>query len=509
MADQPARRPSIESTHSKTSAHAPVALPAPVVQDAVDGKPSAWSRMTRSTRNALAPPTRFVIKWLRKTNLTMWIILGLVLGIVVGHTAPKFSVKIKPMADIFLRMISSLVTPLIFSTLVVGIAAHGDDLAAVGRLAIKALIYFEVVSTLAILLGLLMVNAVKPGKGTKITNSDIPKTNGTITWDGELFKIIPKSFFAAAAEGEVLQIVFCSLMFAVALCRVPSRKHRATMMAFLSSLSETMFKVTGLVMNYAPIGIGCALASTVGKNGLKVLISLGKLVGTLYGTLVLFILVVLVPIMLITKVPIKTFFKTIWQPFLLAFSTASSESALPQAMENLEKMGIPKKIVGFVIPTGYSFNLDGTSLYLSLAAIFCAQATDTHLSASKQAVLMLTLMLTSKGVAAIPRASFVVLSAALSSFNIPNDALALILGVDAFMDMARTGVNVMGNCLAACVIARWEGAYPPHGRFEGRWAHMDPKLQTNNSEEDEDNGEWRDSRSDYHKTEEGIAHHHH
>ncbi|KAI8325781.1 sodium:dicarboxylate symporter [Martensiomyces pterosporus] len=488
-------------------------MPVPATHgDDTSERPSAWSRMTQSVKNALAPPFRFVIKWLRKTNLTMWIILGLVLGIVIGHTAPSFSVKIKPLADIFLRMISTLVVPLIFSTLVVGIAGHGDDLAAVGRLAIKSLIYFEIVSTLAILLGLLMVNAIKPGKGTVIKASeDIPKTNGTITWDGELFKIIPKSFFQAASDGEVLQIVFCAIMFAVALCRVPARKHRQTMLAFLKSLSETMFKVTGLVMNYAPIGIGCALASTVGKNGLSVLISLGKLVGALYGTLVIFIIVVLIPIMLIAKIPIKTFFRTIWQPFILAFSTASSESALPKAMENLEKMGIPEKIVGFVIPTGYSFNLDGTSLYLSLAAIFCAQATDTHLSASKQVVLMFTLMLTSKGVAAIPRASFVVLSAALSSYNIPNDALALILGVDAFMDMARTGVNVMGNCLAACVVARWEGAYPPYGRWEGRWAHMDPRLRAED-EDDEDNvrqGDWKDSHSESRKIEEGVTHHRH
>ncbi|KAJ1944324.1 hypothetical protein EC988_006017, partial [Linderina pennispora] len=241
-------------------------------------------------------------------------------------------------------------------------------------------------------------------------------------------------------------------------------------------------------------------------NGLKVLISLGKLVGALYGTLAIFVIIVLIPIMLLFKVPVKIFFRTIWQPFLIAFSTASSESALPKAMENLEAMGIPKNIVGFVIPTGYSFNLDGTSLYLSLAAIFCAQATDTHLSVSKQVVLMLTLMLTSKGVAAIPRASFVVLSAAIGNFDIPNDALALILGVDAFLDMARTGVNVMGNCLAACVIARWEGQYPPHGRWEGKWAAMDPSLKR----EEENNSEWReDETGDSRKIEEGISHHIH
>ncbi|KAJ2272105.1 hypothetical protein J3F81_003187, partial [Coemansia sp. RSA 371] len=371
----------------------------------------------------------------------MWIILGLVLGIVVGHTSPSFAVRAKPLADVFLRMISSLIAPLIFSTLVIGIAAHGDDLATIGRLAIKALVYFEIVSTLAILLGLLMVNITKPGKGTHIEHSDnVSATNNTITWDGELFKIVPKSFFAAAVDGEILQIVFCALMFAIGLCKVPSRNVRQAMISFLHALSETMFKVTGLVMNYAPIGIGFSIAATVGKNGLGVLVSLGKLVGVLYGTLAIFIIVVFVPIMLISRVPVKKFFLTTWQPFLLAFTTASSESALPKAMECLEhKMGIPKKIVGFVIPTGYSFNLDGTSLYLSLAVIYCAQATNTSLPLGKQLVIMLTLMLTTKGMAAVPRASFVVLSAALGNFNIPNDALSLVLGVDAFMDMARTG----------------------------------------------------------------------
>ncbi|KAJ1934859.1 hypothetical protein EC988_008671, partial [Linderina pennispora] len=274
MAAGSSRPHSIQSVHREL----PVAEPAAVIE-ADDEKPSAWSRMMASTKRKLAPPSRFVWKYLRKTNLTMWILFGLVLGIIVGNFAPDFSVKIKPLADAFLRMIQTLVVPLIFSTLVVGIAGHGDDLFTVGRLAIKSLIYFEVVSTLAILLGLLMVNAIKPGKGVKIdTDSKANTTAGSpITWDGELFKIIPKSFFQAASDGEILQIVFCSLMFAVAICRIKVAEYKVPMLRFLTSLSKIMFGVTALVMNYAPIGIGCSIAATVGKNGLKVLISLGKL----------------------------------------------------------------------------------------------------------------------------------------------------------------------------------------------------------------------------------------
>ncbi|KAJ2160432.1 hypothetical protein GGF46_002258 [Coemansia sp. RSA 552] len=346
----------------------------PATADAAS-QDSKWRRAWTGARGGLWLATQFVIKLLGKTNLTMWIVLGLVLGVIVGHTAPDFGVKIKPLADVFLRMISSLVTPLIFSTLVVGVAAHGDDLVTIGRLAIKSLVYFEVISTLAMLLGLLMVNAIKPGNGAPIAPGDAPQaSNSTITWDSELFSIIPQSFYQAAVDGKVLQIVFCALMFAVGLCKVPARSVRQPMIAFLHSLSEIMFKVTGLVMNYAPIGIGCSIAATVGANGLGVFASLGKLVGALYGTLAIFVIVVL-------------------------------------------------------------------------------------------------------GVAAIPRASFVVLSAALVNFDIPDHALSLVLAADAFLDMARTGINVFGNCLAACVIARWEGVYPPYGRWEGRWENMDPRNE--------------------------------
>ncbi|KAJ1675329.1 hypothetical protein EV182_001485 [Spiromyces aspiralis] len=433
------------------------------------------SVMTRWLRTTWAFFGR-VMRLLRRVNLSVWIIIAVGIGIILGAFAPDFSVKIKPLSDIFLKMITTLIAPLIFSTLVVGITGHGDDLLGVGRLAIKSIVYFEIITTIALALGLIMSNLIKPGKGMSLEGAEAPDLSGSqkITWESELNKIVPKSFFEAASNNEVLQIVFCAIIFAIAIIRTKLAKHRHTMNDFLSSLSNIMFACTKIVMYYSPIGIGAAIASTVGKNGLKVLVGLGKLVGALYGTLVIFLLVVMLPTMLICKVPVVRFLRTIGQPFLIAFTTASSESALPLAMENLQKMGIPKNIVGFVIPIGYSFNLDGTSLYLSMAAIFCAQASNTHLSLSRQIVLMLTLMLTSKGVAAVPRASLVVLSAAISNFDIQPDTLGLIMGVDAFLDMARTSVNVFGNCLASVVMARWEGQYPPYGRWVGKWAAMDP-----------------------------------
>ncbi|KAJ1916963.1 hypothetical protein H4219_003488 [Mycoemilia scoparia] len=460
-----------------------------------NGARLAWNRTMR------------ILRWLSNVNLSIWIIAGAILGIVLGVTAPKFSVEIKPLSNAFLYMIQCLITPLIFSTLVIGVTGHGDDLLGVGRLALKSIVYFEIITTFALIIGLIMVNIAKPGRGMSVQGDEgAPDLESKpITWYGELYKIIPQSFFKAASDNEVLQIVFCALMFAVAIIRTPSRQHRRVMNNFLKSLSAIMFKVTALVMNYAPIGICAALASTVGKNGLKVLVNLGKLIGTLLGTLLIFIAVILVPVMFICKIPMVKFLKTIGQPFLIAFTTASSESALPIAMENLEKMGIPKQIVGFVLPLGYSFNLDGTSLYLSLAAVFCAQASKIDLPLSKQIVMMLTLMLTSKGVAAVPRASSVVLASCLTNFDIPLETLNLILAVDAFADMMRTSVNLLGNCLAAVVMARWEGEYPPYGRYTGHWAEKDPNrvLPLTNSDrnddgdDDDDDGDDRDNENSH------------
>ncbi|KAF9963608.1 hypothetical protein BGZ65_001823 [Modicella reniformis] len=398
---------------------------------------------------------------LRKyTNLTVWIIISMIVGIIVGKFAPEFSIAIKPMGEVFIRMIQTIVGPLIFSTLVVGIAGHGDDLLRVGRLALKSLVYFEVVTTFALIIGLLSVNIAKPGDGFSMAGLAPPATvNKTITWVTEMESIVPISFFAVMADPKaVLAVVFCAVMFSVAIMRADPQSKKV-MLDFNASLSAIMFKVVELVMNYAPIGIGCAIAATVGQFGLEALVAAGKLVGTLYATLIIFVILILLPIVLICRLPLKDFAKAVGQPFLMAFATASSESALPKAMENMVEFGCPPEIVAFVIPTGYSFNLDGSTLYLALAAIFCAQVAQVEKSIGEQIVIMITLMLSSKGVAAVPRASFIVLTSTLANANIPLAPLSLIMGVDAFMDMARTSINVLGNMTACAVISRWEGEF--------------------------------------------------
>jgi proton glutamate symport protein len=407
-----------------------------------------------------------VLKSLRRVSLTQWIIIAAFIGIAIGVAAPAFAVKLDPLSQIFLRMIKSLIVPLIFSTLVVGIAGHGDDLKKVGRLALRSLIYFELVNTGALVIGLAAVNLAKPGVGVSLGGATAQ--TGTelaahpVTFGGVLEHTVPQSFFEAAYHNEVLQIVFFAIIFAVALTRQKGDKKQL-MLNVCSSLSDLMFKFTEIVMAYAPIGIGAALAVTVGHSGIGVLFGLGKLVATLYGALAVFALVVLLPIAVFSRIDLRLFLKAIRQPALIAFSTASSEAALPIAMENMEEMGVPARIVAFVMPTGYSFNLDGSTLYLAVASVFAAQAGGIHMSLGQQIVMMLTLMLTSKGVAAVPRASLVILSGALTMFGLPLQAVAVILGVDAFMDMARTTVNLVGNCLASAVMARWEGDMPPAG----------------------------------------------
>ena len=404
---------------------------------------------------------------MRRISLTGWIIIATLVGLVLGwldHDVwldTDLASMVNPLSTIFLRMIKSIVAPLLFASLVVGIAGHGDDLKKVGRLALKSLFYFEVVTTIALFVGLGAVHLTKPGVGVSLP----PTAAGTeqftqnhVSLAGVLEHTVPASIFDAMAKNEVLQIVFFSLLFGIALAQVKGRP-RETMLAFCESLSEIMFKFTGLVMKYAPIGIGAAVAVTVGKNGLGVLKNLGLLVGTLYGALIVFVLFVLLPVALIAKVPVKKFWRHVREPWLIAFSTASSEAAFPMAMQNMEKMGVPKHIVSFVLPTGYSFNLDGSTLYLAVASIFVAQAAGVDMPFGTQLVMMLTLMLTSKGVAAVPRASLVILAGTLTQFGLPLEGIAVILGVDAFMDMARTSVNLLGNCLASVVMARWEGEF--------------------------------------------------
>ncbi|RKP26147.1 Sodium:dicarboxylate symporter [Syncephalis pseudoplumigaleata] len=357
-------------------------------------------RFAKAT-SMLFKPVAFVWRYLYMIKLSYWIIISMVVGLLVGWLAPEFAVHLKPLANVFLRMIKALIVPLLFSTLVVGIAGHGDDLAAVGRMFLKAIVYFEVITTLALVVGLIAVNVTRPGQGvslagqTDAAGKEFAKKE--ISWEHELYAIVPESFFEAAAKNEVLQIVASSMIFAIGIIKVQNGRLKRPMLEFCESLSEIMFKVTAIIMYYAPIGIGAAMAATIGANGVHVLISLGKLVGTLYGALVIFVLLVFLPVILLTRIPLRDFLKAVGQPVLIGFSTASSEAALPKAMENLYAMGCSRKVVAFVLPTGYSFNLDGTTLYLSLAAVFCAQAAGIELPVSKQIIIMLTLMLTSKG----------------------------------------------------------------------------------------------------------------
>ena len=400
--------------------------------------------------------------FLKKISLTQWIIISMIVGTLIGWLFPEFGKSLSLLSTIFLRMIKSVIVPLLFGTLVVGIAGHGDDMKKVGRLALRSILYFELVTTLALAVGLIAVNLIKPGAGVSLASSSAEEatqfTTSSPTLSGVLEHTVPQSFFEAAAKNEVLQIVFFSVLFAIALARVPG-KPRQVMLDFCESLSEVMFKFVAIVMAFAPFGIAGAIAATVGKSGLPVLLTLLKLVLTLYGALAVFILLVLVPISLVMRVPLKAFIKQVKSSALLAFSTSSSEAALPGAMQAMEKLGVPKRIVAFVMPTGYSFNLDGSTLYLAVASIFVAQAAGIDMPIGTQLLMMLTLMLTSKGVAAVPRASLVILSGALTQFGLPLEGVALILGVDAVMDMARTSVNLVGNCLATVVMARWEGEF--------------------------------------------------
>jgi proton glutamate symport protein len=404
---------------------------------------------------------------LKRPSLTQAILLAMLVGTLVGWLFPDFSQNLKPLSTIFLRMIKSIIAPIIFATLVIGIAGHGDDMKRVGRLALKSIIYFEIVTTLALFIGLAAVNITKPGVGVVLAGADaqegqqLGETASSLTVGGFLEHIVPTSIIQAMAENSVLQIVFWSILFAVALSQVRGEPKRL-MLGMLEGLAEVMFKLTGLVMKYAPVGIGAAIAVTVGHSGLGVLVNLGKLILTLYAALVFFGLVVLLPVALMARVPLRKFARAVKDPALIAFSTTSSEAALPRAMQAMEALGVPRRIVAFVMPTGYSFNLDGTTLYLALASVFAAQAAGIDLTMGQQLTMMLTLMLTSKGVAAVPRASLVILSGTLASFGLPLEAVALILGVDELMDMARTTVNLVGNCLATVVMARWEGEFDPN-----------------------------------------------
>lgn len=390
-------------------------------------------------------------------GLTAWIFIGMAVGLALGIFAPQFAVQLAPISNIFLRLIKSIIAPLIFGALVYGIAGAGD-IKQMGRIGLKAIIYFEVLTTLALFVGLAAVNLTRPGAGLTIAKSaavtaSLPQAK--LTMVEILEHTFPTSIIDSMARGDVLQIVVFSILFGIGCAALGARAQPVT--AFCESLAEIMFKYTGYVMYLAPLGVGAAMAVTIGKNGVSVLFSLSKLVGTLYAALIVFVVFAMGSVILLARIPLKRFIEAVRQPWLIAFSTASSEAALPLALENMERFGVPKHIVAFVLPTGYSFNLDGSTLYLALASVFVAQAAGIEMPLSQQILMMLTLMLSSKGVAAVPRASLVILAGTLASFNLPLEGIAIILGVDALMDMARTSVNVVGNCLASAVVARWEG----------------------------------------------------
>jgi proton glutamate symport protein len=394
-----------------------------------------------------------------RRTLTAWIFVAMLLGAEIGHDLPNVATNLRVLAMIFLRLIKTIIAPLLFATLVVGIAGH-SNLRQVGRLGLRSIIYFEIVTTIAIFLGLGAINLTKAGVGVHL--QAIPSTEGVpvskLSAEDTILHVFPENIAKAVADNAVLQVVVFSLIFAVALAMVPEPK-RAIMLGFCESLAETMFKFTNIVMYLAPIGVSAAVAYTVAHTGLVIIASLLKLVLTLYAALLVFVFGVLLPIALLSRVPLKRFVKAVIEPVTIAFATSSSEAALPRAVEAMESIGVPRQIVAFVIPTGYSFNLDGSSLYLSVAAIFVAQVAGIHLSLGQQLLLMLTLMLTSKGVAGVSRASLVILLATASSVGLPTEPVFLLLGVDQPLDMARTAVNVLGNCLATVVVARWEGEF--------------------------------------------------
>jgi proton glutamate symport protein len=395
----------------------------------------------------------------QKKSLTTWILLSMVIGVEIGLNFPNFAQNLSVLSQIFLRLIKTIIAPILFATLVVGIAGH-SNLKQVGRMGWKSILYFEVVTTLALIIGLLAINFSRAGDGIALPEGfeqNLPEAKPQ-GWKEVVLHVFPENFVKSIYHGDVLPIVVFSVIFGIALALL-SEKKKKPILDFTESLAETMFKFTNIIMHFAPFGVGAAIAVTVGHLGLDILASLLKLLLTLYGALLAFLFGVLLPVALIVKVPIKKFFRAISEPVSIAFATTSSESALPKAMENMEKLGVPRKIVAFVLPTGYTFNLDGSTLYLSLASIFVAQAAGIELSVGEQIIMVFTLMLTSKGIAGVPRATLVILLGTAASFGLPVWPIMAILGIDELMDMARTSVNVIGNCLATVIIAKWEGEY--------------------------------------------------
>src|SRR6185369_4200960 len=393
-----------------------------------------------------------------RRTLTTWIVIAMLIGAALGHDWPSLAINLRVVAQIFLRLIKTIIAPLLFATLVSGIAAH-SDLKKVGRMGVKALIYFEVLTTLALVIGLAAINISKAGVGIQVAGpaaDSLPAQK--VTWQDTLLHTVPENIAKSVADGQILEVVVFSILFGIALALVREERRRP-LVQLTESLAETMFKFTNIVMWFAPLGVGAAIAYTVGSTGMGILVNLAKLLATLYVALFVFVFGVLLPIALVARVPIRRFIGAAAEPVTIAFATANSEAALPRAMEAMEALGVPRQTVAFIMPTGYSFNLDGSTLYLSLAAIFVAQAAGIHMSLGQQLLLMFTLMLTSKGVAGVSRASIVILLGTVGSFGLPVEPVFILLGIDQLMDMARTSVNVLGNCLATVVIAKWEGDF--------------------------------------------------
>lgn len=397
-------------------------------------------------------------KKITSIKLTSWIFITLALGLAIGVYAPDLAHAIKPFRTVFLNGVKCIIAPLIFASIVVGINSAGG-LGGLGRTGLKAIVWFEIATTMALVIGLFFVNWLRPGDGLSVGHGTDPAlieaAQNKMSFGGFVEHLLPSSFTEAVYKGDVLQIVLFSVIFGIAL--LLAGEKGAPILKFCEGLNAVMFKFTEVVMTLAPIGVGAAMAGSVAEHGLMVLVPMAKLVGTLYLALFVFVLCVLVPGLMYARVKIKAFFSELKPSLTLAFATTSSESAYPGALQSLEKMGVPNRISSFVLPLGYSFNLDGSTLYLAIASVFIAQAAKVELSITTQITMMLTLMLTTKGVAAVPRASMVVLSATLTSFGLPLEGVVLIMGVDEFMDMVRTSVNLLGNCVATTVVSHWEG----------------------------------------------------
>jgi proton glutamate symport protein len=403
----------------------------------------------------------FVPVALERRSLLVWTFFSMLAGAELGADAPAFGAQLHFLGDIFLRLIRMVVAPLIFGGIVTGIAGH-NELRGVGRVAVKSIVYFEIVTTLGLILGLIAINVSQAGVGVTLPASiqaALPATHQE-NWQSILLNIFPENIAQAVAQNQILQVAVFALLFGAALATLPAAK-RAPLLGVLQSLTETMFRLTKIIMVVAPVAAGAAMAYTVGSMGLATLLPLAKLVGTYYVTLGAFVVLVLLPILLLARISVRRFAAAIGEPAALGFATTSSEAALPLAMERMEEFGVPRWIVSFVIPMGYSFNMTGSSVYLSMAAVFAAQVAGIHLSLGQQLIMLATLMLTSKGVAGVPRATLVVLMASAGALHIPITAIMMILGVDTLMDMGRTAMNVIGNCMAAAVVARWEGEADP------------------------------------------------